>query len=82
MRKILCTAFFFIFSAFAAANDLELLKTLTNSPERLSGKFTQSKYLSKIDISIPSSGDFFYVKDEEIIWQTLKPINSTLKLTP
>lgn len=82
MRKIGFAIFIFVFSALAVANDLDTLKTITSTPERLSGTFIQSKYLSQIDISIPSSGTFQYRQDKEIIWRTLSPIDSTLKLTP
>lgn len=82
MKKLLLIISILILSSLASANDLEALKRITSNPDRLSGTFTQSKYLSQIDISIPSSGSFYYIKDKEITWQTLKPINSTLKLTP
>lgn len=82
MKNILFIVSAFIFCSFAVANDFEELRAMTSNPERLSGTFTQSKYLSQIDISIPSSGSFYYEKDKEIIWRTLKPIDSTLKLTP
>lgn len=82
MRKIFLGIIFSVLSISVSANNLDDLKALTTTPEKLSGTFSQSKYLAQLETSINSSGSFNYIRDKKIVWHTLTPINSTLELTP
>ncbi|MBJ7538697.1 outer membrane lipoprotein carrier protein LolA [Marinomonas transparens] len=70
------------FSLFTSAASLDELKAITSTPNTLSGTFTQAKYLAQLDTSLRSTGEFHYLRDKEITWHTLTPIDSRLKLTP
>lgn len=82
MKKTFLCIILSVLSLSVSANSLDDLKALTTTPEKLSGTFSQSKYLAQLETSIHSSGSFNYIRDKKIIWHTLTPINSTLELTP
>ena len=71
-------------SPIAAYADLtfEQLEKLSRTPENLEGLFTQEKYLSALDAVLPSSGKFSYQRGKSIRWETLKPIQSEVLMTP
>lgn len=77
LGMILSTLSFSIF-----ASSLDELKAITTTPVKLTGTFSQSKYLAQLETSIKSTGVFNYVRDTKIVWHTLIPIDSTLELTP
>ncbi len=58
------------------------LASLTKTPDYLQGWFKQEKYLKSIDISLSSSGQFFYQRDESIHWEILEPVQNVLLMTP
>src|SRR5574344_840351 len=51
------------------------------SHPRTKGDFTQTKTLSKLHRSFTSSGKFIISSQQGIVWQTLKPYQSTSALT-
>lgn len=72
------------FSPIAAYADLtfEQLENISKTPENLEGHFTQEKYLSALDAVLHSSGKFSYQRGKSIRWETLKPIQSEMLMTP
>ncbi|MEO9275995.1 outer membrane lipoprotein carrier protein LolA [Marinomonas sp. 5E14-1] len=82
MKNTILGIILFLLSLSSFANDLDRLKTVTAAPDKLTGTFTQSKYLAQLDTSLQSTGEFNYLRDTQIIWHTLSPIDSTLELTP
>ena len=73
---------FLLFSHAVWAISVDDLQTILNTPEKLSGQFSQEKYLAAVDTSLKSSGTFAYVAGQKIAWHTLTPIENTLTLTP
>lgn len=62
--------------------DVAQLNQLTLSPEKLSGQFTQQKYLADFDMQLASSGEFNYIKNQSVNWHTLAPIENKIIMTP
>ncbi|SIS40235.1 outer membrane lipoprotein carrier protein LolA [Neptunomonas antarctica] len=58
------------------------LEAITQTPETLSGHFVQEKYLSALDASLESSGEFRYLRNQSIQWITREPIQNELLMTP
>jgi len=71
-------------SPVAAYADLtfEQLENISKTPENLDGRFTQEKYLGALDAVLSSSGKFSYQRGKSIRWETLKPIQSEILMTP
>lgn len=82
MKTTFLAIILFTLSLSVFANDLDKLKAVTTTPEKLTGTFTQTKFLAQLDTSIKSTGAFNYIRDTKIVWHTLTPIDSTLELTP
>ncbi|AEF53612.1 LolA family protein [Marinomonas posidonica] len=80
MRVIILLAMLYGNSVWAAS--VQELKELMQTPQQLTGYFTQNKYLAAVDASLKSSGTFSYKSGTEITWHTLNPIENTLTLTP
>ena len=81
MKKTFLSIILFTLSLSVFANDLDKLKAVTTTPEKLTGIFAQTKFLAQLDTSIKSTGAFNYIRDTKIVWHTLTPIDSTLELT-
>lgn len=71
----------FVIPAYAQISFAELSR-LSTAPDSLQGEFLQEKYLTEIDAHIVSSGVFEYVRDKSIRWETEKPIQNILLMTP
>lgn len=69
-------------STARAASDYQALAALMQSPQTLSGRFEQSKYLAALDTDIVSEGRFDFEAGNSIRWHTLSPIENLLTLTP
>ncbi len=69
---------------FAVCADLsfEQLERISTNPSSLEGRFTQEKYLAALDTSLHSSGIFSYQQGKFVRWETLKPIQSEMLMTP
>lgn len=69
---------------YAAAAELsfEQLASISKNPANLEGHFVQEKYLAALDATLHSSGTFSYQRGKAVRWQTLKPINSEMLVTP
>jgi outer membrane lipoprotein-sorting protein len=68
--------FGFISSAATAQNKPEHL----NDAEALQGHFTQLRHLSGFERPIKSEGDFYFIPDHGLIWQTVSPFNTRLEI--
>lgn len=60
----------------------EQLGSVSAAPEYLKGDFKQEKYLQAIEVSLLSTGQFEYSRNESISWITQHPIQNTLTMTP
>lgn len=58
------------------------LESRTDSPASLDGEFTQEKYLTSLQTSLSSFGQFSYRRSEAIHWNTTFPIEDELIMTP
>ena len=58
------------------------LAAVSSTPEHLSGRFVQTRYLSALDTDLVSEGEFNYQRDGVIRWQIRQPIESELLMTP
>lgn len=83
MRRllVLCVALLWL-TPVAAAPGYQDIAALMQSPQTLSGRFEQVKYLAALDTEITSAGRFAYERDTRIDWHTLTPIDNLLTLTP
>lgn len=81
MRFLITALLLLPFTVVHANLSYEQLKSLTDSPDVLSGTFTQGKYLKALDASITSSGFFEYQKLNSIRWVTQKPVHNELIMT-
>lgn len=82
MRKTI-TAFLLFCMAFCthaeqvnAWTRLQHLKEF-NSLQNVSGNFTQTKHISKLNRNLVSSGTFIIAEGKGVVWNTLKPVPST-----
>jgi hypothetical protein len=71
-------------SPFAVGADLSFdqLERISKNPSSLEGRFNQEKYLAALDTSLHSSGIFSYQRGRSVRWETLKPIQSEMLITP
>jgi outer membrane lipoprotein-sorting protein len=72
---LLCT-----FSATAADLSASIKARLTQ-PEVISGQFEQSKQVAGFKKPLVSKGDFLVVRERGVLWRTLSPFASELKLS-
>lgn len=83
MRLYLLVVLICFFPAVVYAElTFEQLQAVSQTPDDLEGRFTQEKYLSVLDTVLHSSGVFDYQRGISIRWQTLKPIQNELLMTP
>lgn len=64
------------------ALNFQQLSAQTQTPRALYGHFDQSKFLSSFDLTIQSKGQFHYIQNRSIVWQTTEPMANELTLTP
>lgn len=63
----------------------ELLQQLASrlaTTEMLTGTFEQSRHISALEIPLQSSGEFSYQRERGVVWRTLEPASSELRITP
>ena len=68
-------------AALAVDADLEAIKKELASSVTLKGAFEQTKKIRVIKKPLASSGDFLLLKDKGVLWRTVKPMESTLRIT-
>jgi len=90
-RILFFLCFFLIFSPLWADNDVfrfplvqqtmaAFNATCANLAQRpiIKGNFVQEKYLSRLDRSLMSSGNFIITAEKGMVWETLQPFPSTM----
>lgn len=60
---------------------LDRIRTLLSRPDVLCGQFSQAKTLVGLQRPVKSSGRFCVVADKGILWRTLQPFPTSLRLT-
>lgn len=68
--------------AVYAELSFEQLENITKNPTGLEGQFVQEKYLAALETSFISSGKFSYQRGVSVRWETLKPVQSEMLMTP
>jgi outer membrane lipoprotein-sorting protein len=82
MKRILAGACLaFLFSAAHAAAPVARIQSMLAKPDQLCGRFDQTKQLAGIKKPLASNGRFCVVAGKGVLWRTLKPFPSTLRLT-
>jgi len=64
-----------------AAAPVQKIEAMLDKPKVLCGRFEQSKQLAGMKKPLASSGRFCVVSGKGILWRTLQPFPSTLRLT-
>lgn len=64
-----------------ASPQVQKIQSMLAKPEVLCGQFEQKKMLSGLKSPLTSSGRFCVLADKGVLWRTLKPFPSTVKLT-
>jgi outer membrane lipoprotein-sorting protein len=77
---LLAAACLFAQTAHAAA-PVAKIQAMLAKPEQLCGRFEQTKQLAGMKKPLASSGRFCVVAGKGVLWRTLKPFASTLRLT-
>jgi hypothetical protein len=60
--------------------ELSIPLTLLEPKTHMQGTFTQERHISVLSMPLRSSGEFNFDKTNGLIWQTLSPINNTVKI--
>jgi Outer membrane lipoprotein carrier protein LolA-like len=68
-------------SSLAAAATLERIQSMLAKPNVLCGRFDQNKQLTGLKKPLISAGRFCVVADKGVLWRTLQPVSSTLRIT-
>ena len=87
-KTALLVLFFFLYSAAAGAQSVFSYKTTAenaakNTPafESTSCKFSQEKLMKSSNMTLKSGGNFKFIKDKGVIFETTYPIQSTASYT-
>jgi hypothetical protein len=65
----------------SAAAPIEKIQSMLAKPKMLCGRFDQTKQLSGMKKPLLSNGRFCVVNGKGVLWRTLQPFPSTLRLT-
>jgi len=82
-RALLLSALALVGPSLAAqgTDNVERIRALLVRPDILCGQFAQAKVLVGLQRPVKSSGRFCVVVDKGILWRTLRPFPTTLRLT-
>jgi hypothetical protein len=80
MKRLFACLFFVCSGAFAAA-PIAKIQAMLAKPDQLCGRFDQTKTLAGMKRPLLSQGRFCVVAGKGVLWRTLKPFPSTLRLT-
>lgn len=61
---------------------LAQLSTRSQAIQSVQGQFEQHKTIAVLPVPISSSGQFSFEQGKEVVWETLVPVQSRLRLTP
>lgn len=82
IKRLLCLLIItFSASVFAEKNSLDKMLTSITSHKITTGDFNQEKYSSALKKPLKSSGTFIFSQDK-ILWRTLKPMKTSMAVTP
>lgn len=81
MNKLLIACLVFFPAVVCAELTYSELEELSTTPESLRGQFVQEKYISNLSVSLKSSGNFSYQRDQALHWQTMEPVQHELEMT-
>ena len=79
-RLFICLCLLACMSAQAAA-PIAKIQQMLSKPKVLCGRFDQSKQLTGLKKPLASNGRFCVVAGKGVLWRTLQPFPSTLRLT-
>ena len=69
-------------SLWAQADDpLQALAARLGATESLAGEFEQVRHISVLAVPLNSSGTFRYQRDDGIVWRTIDPLVSEVRIT-
>jgi Outer membrane lipoprotein carrier protein LolA-like len=68
-------------SSLSAAAMLDRIQSMLAKPDVLCGRFDQNKQLTGLKKPLISAGRFCVVADKGVLWRTLQPVSSTLRMT-
>ena len=81
MKRLIATLILVMGAAGAhAAAPIAQIQALLAKPEQLCGRFDQTKHLAGMKKPLASHGRFCVVAGKGVLWRTLKPFPSTLRL--
>lgn len=81
LRAFIIATILFIPSLCEAFSQTELIARL-QAPQNLQGDFVQQRYMKSLAKPITTSGQFYLVKNQGLLWQMQKPFTSLLKVSP
>ncbi|MDR0455008.1 MAG: outer membrane lipoprotein carrier protein LolA [Deferribacteraceae bacterium] len=82
MVKYLVLFIFFMFSqSFGTVfdhplKDIDSLNKTMYDPDVISGKFIQTRYISSLDVTLKSEGEFAIDKKSGLMWRNTKPVSN------
>lgn len=82
MRSWLLTCGMLVAMPLWAGTPLAKIQSMLVKPKVLCGRFDQSKQLTGVKKPLVSNGRFCVVADKGVLWRTLEPFPTTVRLTP
>jgi len=80
-RTFLIGSLLLVSPSLLGATPVAKIQAMLAKPKILCGRFDQTKKLAGIRKPLVSNGRFCAVADKGVLWRTLKPFHSTLRLT-
>lgn len=69
------------YPCMAAEGNSDITRRMV-APTSIHGEFTQERHITVLPLPLVSNGIFSYRKGNEMTWQTLAPVTSTIRVTP
>ena len=80
MKKFLTSVLLLALSPTILAFSQQDLVTLLQKPQNTQGQFTQQRFLKSLNKPIQTSGQFVLIKEQGLLWQTIKPFANQLRV--
>src|SRR5476649_3089821 len=81
MKRLILTLILTVSTLTQAAVPVAKIQSMLAKPPVMCGRFDQSKQLAGMKKPLASSGRFCVVAGKGVLWRTLQPFPSTLRLT-
>lgn len=81
MKRLFASLAFFLCASTHAAAPIAKIQAMLARPDQLCGRFDQTKTLAGMKRPLLSQGRFCVLAGKGVLWRTLKPFPSTLRLT-